>query len=84
MFTVRIEPSVEKRLDRLDSTTRRRLLEKIRELKDFPETSRNVVKMQGSVNAFRLRVGGWRALFSVYWEIREILVFDFDTRGRIY
>ena len=84
MFQVFIEPSVLKKLKKLNEGLKLRLLHRIKELRDFPETRFDVKKMHGVEDIFRLRVGEWRIIFHVFWESKEIVVFDLDTRGRVY
>jgi len=84
MLTVRFEPSALKKLNHLDASLRQRILEKVRELESFPACRADVKKLHGADNAFRLRVGGWRIIFAVYRDINELVIFDLDTRGRIY
>jgi mRNA interferase RelE/StbE len=43
-----------------------RLIDKLRQLEDFPSVRLDVVKVAGEADTFRLRVGNYRALFKVY------------------
>ncbi len=84
MFIVLIEPGSLKKINRLEPLLKLRILEKVKALGYFPETRADIKRMRGIDAVYRLRVGEWRILFKVYWETKEIVVFDLDTRGRIY
>lgn len=84
MYTVRLSPSAEKKLGKLEGGERKRLLRRIVELREFPAMHLDVKKMAGVQNAFRLRVGELRALFSLHAEDNEILVYDIGKRKNIY
>ena len=84
MFIVLIEPGSLKKINGLEPFLKQRILEKIRTLGYFPEARADIKRMRGIEAVYRLRIGEWRILFKVYWETKEIVVFDLDTRGRIY
>lgn len=71
-----------KALSRLDQPTRLRLLSAIDELS---ATGRgDVRRLEGSPReAYRLRVGGWRVLFS-YLDDNTIFILRVGSRGDVY
>jgi len=81
---VRLSPAAEKKLKKLGGEEAGKILHRIAELKNFPNTHMDIKKMAGAQNAFRLRVGEMRVLFSVHGEDREILVYDVGKRKNIY
>jgi mRNA interferase RelE/StbE len=53
----------------LKSEDRQRIVDKLKQLEDFPAVRLDIVKVAGEADTFRLRVGNYRALFKVYdWE----------------
>lgn len=71
-------------LERLDSTTRRKVLEK---LKWFTENFENItpLPLHGKWRGFfKLRVEGWRIAYEVERDARVITVHAIDNRDKIY
>lgn len=77
---MKIELSKEssKVIERMDKPSRQRLKAAIGKL---PEG--DVKKLQGPSQSFRLRVGGWRVVFS-YVETDKILIDRIGPRGEVY
>lgn len=65
-------------IERMDKLNRQRLKAAIMKL---PEG--DVKRLQGTSKNYRLRVGGWRVIFS-YVEADEILIDKVGPRGEIY
>jgi mRNA interferase RelE/StbE len=63
---------------------RQRIIDKLRQLEDFPSVRLDVVKVAGEADTFRLRVGNYRALFKVYEQERVIVIVKIDVRSRVY
>jgi mRNA interferase RelE/StbE len=63
---------------------RQRIIDKPRQLEDFPSVRLDVVKVAGEADTFRLRVGSYRALFKVYEQERVIVIVKIDVRSRVY
>jgi len=68
----------------LKSDERRRIIDKLKQLEDFPAVRLDIVKIAGEADTFRLRAGNYRALFKVYEQERIIVVIKIDVRSRIY
>ena len=69
-------------LKRIPKNDRERIVNKINQYAEDPETlANNVIKMSNS-NYMRLRVGDWRVVFEETEEMIAILVVD--TRGGAY
>ncbi len=82
-YSVYLPPEAEKKLNKLSASAKKRMELQLEKLADFPQV-RNCIKVQGRKNAFRMRVGGYRALFKIYPDKDAIVVVDIDKRGRIY
>jgi mRNA interferase RelE/StbE len=68
----------------LKSDERQHIIDKLKQLEDFPVVRLDIVKIAGETDTFRLRVGNYRALFKVYEQERIIVVIKIDVRSRIY
>ncbi|MEM3883152.1 MAG: type II toxin-antitoxin system RelE/ParE family toxin [Candidatus Methanomethyliaceae archaeon] len=83
-FKVLLHKKADEFLRRIGLEDKRRIVEKLKQLEDFPAIRLNVVKIAGEANTFRLRVGKYRALFKVYEQEKIIVVAKIDTRRKIY
>ena len=85
-YQVTVEKRVEKYLRRLPLKRYQKISNLIHELKDFPGVNADVVPLKGKYKgkSYRLRVGGWRILFTVEAKTKTIQVWKIDTRGDIY
>ena len=59
-FRVLVHKRADKFLGELKSEERKRIVDKLKQLEDFP-AGLNVVKIAGEENTFRLRTGNYRA-----------------------
>ncbi len=84
MYTVRLSKAVEKDLRKIDPVMRRRVLEKLNNLKENPRTGPNIKTMQGFVNRFRYRIGDFRIVYEVIDKELVVWVLEADWRGNIY
>ena len=83
-FRVLLHRKVESAIGRLDARSRTRIIEKLRELEDFPNARLDIVKIAGEEDTFRLRIGKFRALFKVYEKENIIVLVNLDLRKRVY
>ncbi|MEM4480589.1 MAG: type II toxin-antitoxin system RelE/ParE family toxin [Candidatus Bathyarchaeia archaeon] len=83
-FKVLLHKKADEFLKRISLEDKQRIVDKLRQLEDFPAIKLNVVKIAGEANTFRLRVGKYRALFKVYEQEKIIVIAKIDTRKRIY
>ncbi|MEM2912479.1 MAG: type II toxin-antitoxin system RelE/ParE family toxin [Candidatus Bathyarchaeia archaeon] len=65
-FKVLLHKKADEFLKRISLEDKQRIVDKLRQLEDFPAIKLNMVKIAGEANTFRLRVGKYRALFKVY------------------
>jgi mRNA interferase RelE/StbE len=84
MYQIQFTKSATKRLQRLPSNWRKRIVEKLRLVAENPYGSHNNVKKLVNREAYRLRVGDWRIIYQINNGKLKILVLEIDTRGGIY
>lgn len=63
-YTIIISKSVQKQIDNLPDDLKERIAEKIQNLADDPRPD-GVVKLKGSDNEYRIRVGDYRVRYEV-------------------
>jgi mRNA interferase RelE/StbE len=73
-----------KDLDALDNKTRKRMLDRIAELADLPYDPKFSIKLTNQGGLRRSRVGGWRIIFLVSDEAKELSVVTIERRGQVY
>jgi len=83
-FKILLHKKADKFLRELKPEEKKRIIDKLRQLEDFPVTRLEIVKIAGEENTFRLRVGNYRALFKVYEQEKIIVIIKLDIRKRIY
>lgn len=86
MFEIRFSKGAGKYLKKLDRTTKERIKKSLLELSENPYESNqlNIKKLAGYEDSYRLRVGKYRALYTIIKSEVVIFVFDLDSRGDIY
>ncbi len=84
MYKIFLGSSSRKFLKKCETGIYERLLKKIKELAQdpFPSDVKRVVGRKDKV--FRVRVGDYRILYSVYSGKNEILISDIDKRPTVY
>ncbi len=83
-WTIVIHREAQRMLVRLDRTTRQRIAERIQVLGDDPDAPALNVKAMAGRSEWRLRVGGWRILFTRDDETRVIAIHRIGMRGDVY
>lgn len=71
-------------LEGLSSEHKKRIVDKLKQLENFPTVRLDIVKIAGEANTFRLRIGNCRALFKVYEHEKIIVIAKIDFRKRVY
>lgn len=82
--TILLKPA-RKALDKMDAKTRMRIIEAIKGLEQIPAVG-DVKPLSGIVGKYRLRVGGYRVIYS-YGQNGEVLILyveNIGSRGDIY
>lgn len=82
-YGVNFRRSADKDLRRLDAATERRVVRAIEELARQPRPS-GCRKLVGSENAFRIRIGDYRVIYTVEDAVREIVVESVRHRREAY
>jgi len=86
-WRIEIKPSAEKQYLKLDTTTRQRVKDALLalELDEKPLLHPRVRPLTGSLKGdYRVRVGGWRMLFTPDRELRVLHVYAIVPRGDAY
>jgi len=85
MYRVFISLRAERNLKSIPKRERSRIIQVIESLKTsyFPEHF-DIKKLKGYRNSYRIRVGGWRIIYQVDFEQREILVGAILLRKHAY
>lgn len=81
-YQVIIKKSVEKELDSLSAKLRERIIQRLLALEENPRPQ-GVKKLQGE-ESYRLRIGDYRALYSIDDKKKEVLVYAVGHRGEVY
>ena len=74
-----------KSIQRLDKPTRNRILDHINILSENPKHPElDIKRMQGTVNQYRLRVGSYRVIYSIFNDHLIIVIIKVGSRGDVY
>ena len=82
-YAVSFRRSAEKDLHRLDTTVQRRVMKAVEDLADTPRPS-GCKKLQGSNDAYRIRVGDYRIIYSVDDSIHIVAIERIRHRREVY
>ena len=83
MYQVVVERSAEKDLKRLASDVRPRIVKVLQSLAETPRPSGSL-KLSGSANDWRIRVGDYRIIYEIADEIRIVRIHKIRPRGDAY
>jgi mRNA interferase RelE/StbE len=81
-YTVSIRKSAQREIRSLDHLIRERVIKALRTLQD-PRPS-GCLKLAGSSNLWRIRVGDWRILYEISDNEREVSILGVRHRSRAY
>jgi mRNA interferase RelE/StbE len=81
VFTVLLHPKAAKELEKIENTTKTRIVERLRDLKDNPE---RVGKILRHSNFWSLRVGDYRAIYEIDRTKRQVVVLFIGHRKKVY
>jgi mRNA interferase RelE/StbE len=84
MFRLIYAKRVSKDLRGISKSNLVRLKSSIEELSDFPNISSIKSLKNHSIAEYRLRVGDYRVLFDVNWELKEIHILKIGHRKNVY
>ncbi len=84
MFSVEFSNSAKRFLKKADKQLATRLIERVEKLTEdpFPKDVKRIVNKTEKV--FRVRVGDYRILYSVFFERNLIFIADIDKRDSVY
>lgn len=82
-YQIEIKSKVAKQLKKLPNDIRDRINEKILELAENPRPS-GVVKLEGSNDTYRIRVGSYRVLYDIFDDVLLISVIRVGHRREVY
>ena len=82
-YEVRLSKRADRELASLEASTRSRIVERLKDLRDDP-FPRGVVKLQGRESVYRIRVGDYRVLYEVFRKEGVVLVDKVDHRSGVY
>lgn len=84
-YAIKFHKNAIKAIQKLDKSTRNRILDQISILSENPRSPElNTKKMQGTKNQFRLRVGSYRIVYSILNDELIIIIIRVGSRGDIY
>lgn len=83
LYTIEIQRSAQKSLDKAPKNMKGRLVASINSLARDPRPV-GCEKMSGFGNQWRVREGDWRIVYEIYDRHLEIVVVDVDTRDDVY
>ncbi len=81
-YQIFIKRSAEKELDALPAPIRERIVRKLLKLEADPRLP-GTKKLQGE-DAYRLRIGDYRVLYTIEDQARIITIFAIDHRSEVY
>jgi mRNA interferase RelE/StbE len=81
VFTVLLHPKAAKELEKIENTTKTRIVERLRDLKDNPEKAGKILKHS---NFWSLRVGDYRAIYEIDRTKRQVVVLFIGHRKKVY
>lgn len=83
-YTVRLSDRAAKDLDRLDRSTRERVLSRLEQLASDPYNPRISAPLTNADGQRKSRVGDWRIVYSVNRGTMEVAVVTIASRGQVY
>jgi mRNA interferase RelE/StbE len=83
MFELLIEKRAEKGFKKIPTDTVKRLITKIKRLRNDPRPS-GCRKIEGAENAYRIRLGDYRIVYEIDEDKKQIIVFAVGHRKDIY
>ncbi len=82
MFEIRVEENAEKFLKKLDETTRKRIIKKLKDLSGNPELGKPLTANLAGL--WSLRIGDYRAIYQIKKEELVIFVLKLGHRKNVY
>jgi len=80
-FIVLLHPKASKTLEKIEETTRLRIIEKLKELKDNPERIGKPLKYS---DFWSLRIGDYRAIYEINKDKKQVIILFIGHRSKVY
>ena len=80
-FAILLHPKAAKELERLEEDLRTRIKERLRELKNSPESIGKAPKLS---DFWSLRIGDYRAIFEIDRTKKQVIVLFIGHRKKVY
>ena len=81
---IRLSRRAERDLDRMDNTTRNRIIRRLEQLAEDPYDPRLSGTLSGVGDLRKSRVGAWRIICQVVDETKIVFVVMIERRGQVY
>ncbi|MBF0622940.1 MAG: type II toxin-antitoxin system RelE/ParE family toxin [Magnetococcales bacterium] len=83
-YSIKIRREAKRKLQNLTSKTRLRIVDKIMELGQDPDSITLDTKSLTGTDLYRLRVGGWRVIYDRQDAVKIIAIERIRSRGDVY
>lgn len=83
-YQVLLSKTARKTYDKLPPKLRKGADRAIEYLKNDPTHNPNARALKGETGSYRYQIGGWRILYEVIEEAREVRIYDIGPRGDVY
>ncbi|PIU83533.1 MAG: type II toxin-antitoxin system mRNA interferase toxin, RelE/StbE family [Elusimicrobia bacterium CG06_land_8_20_14_3_00_38_11] len=84
MYEVAYQPEADEDLEKLDKSTRERIIKKIHWLAKYIENIRPEMLGGNYRGVYKLRIGNWRVIYGINHAQKMITVFTIGHRSEIY
>jgi len=84
MYSVELASQPKRFLKKLKKPDRKRVIEKLRSLSEEPLPKGAIRVVGRKEKTYRIRVGTYRVLYTIFREENEILISFIDKRSRVY
>jgi len=82
-YEIILKPTAEKSLDNIPRPTRRRIVDALEELRKNPRPV-DAVKLSGTENLWRIRIGSYRVVYEIHEDCLIVLVLRVAHRKDVY
>ena len=82
-YIVEVSPKARKSLEKIDPIFAKKIRDKLRSLEENPRPH-DCLKLEGSDNAYRTRVGRYRIVYEIYEKKVFVVVVNIDHRKDVY
>ena len=85
MYEVHLSQNAQKFLDKLDSSGRERIKERLKKLLENPFTQDSkFIGRENNEKIFRYRIGDYRALYKLKDSLKIVLITKIDKKPKVY